>query len=103
MLETPYNLNQILPKYPIDSETRDILCHLTTISHKDLVRVFLLFNLLILSCIHDCMWGLTLYLTYFVDYLRGRKNKIFCRVCGLKLKNENDLDIHIRNNHRYDI
>lgn len=47
--------------------------------------------------------GDTIYLMYFVDYLRGRKNKIFCRVCGLKLKSENDLDIHVRNNHRYDI
>jgi len=49
------------------------------------------------------MWGLTLYLTYFVDYLRGRKIKIFSRVCGLKLKSENDFGIYIRNNHRYDI
>ncbi|CAN5421095.1 hypothetical protein BH18THE1_BH18THE1_19120 [soil metagenome] len=49
------------------------------------------------------MWGLTIYLMYFVDYLRGRKNKIHCRLCGLKFKSENDLDIHIRNNHRNDI
>lgn len=45
------------------------------------------------------MWGLTLYLTYFVDYLRGRKNKIFCRVCGLKLKSENDLDTPYKMNY----
>lgn len=49
------------------------------------------------------MRGLTTYMMYFVDYLRGRKNKKFYRISGLKLKSENDLDIHIRNNHRYDI
>jgi hypothetical protein len=49
------------------------------------------------------MFGLTLYLAYIVDYLFGRKNKVFCRLCGIKLENDTDLEIHIRINHKYDV
>jgi hypothetical protein len=49
------------------------------------------------------MFGLAMYLMYLADYLRGRKNNIFCRLCGVKLKSNSDLDVHIRNNHKYDV
>jgi hypothetical protein len=49
------------------------------------------------------MFGLTIYLMYLADYLTGRKNKIFCKLCGIELKSDKDLDIHIRNNHKHDV
>jgi len=49
------------------------------------------------------MFGLTIYLMYIADYLFGRKNKIFCKLCGIKLRSDQELDTHIRYNHRHDI
>jgi hypothetical protein len=40
------------------------------------------------------MFGLTIYLMYLADYLSG-KNKIFCKLCGIKLSSDKDLDTHI--------
>jgi hypothetical protein len=48
------------------------------------------------------MFGLSIYLMYLADYISGRKNKLVCRMCGLKLKTESELDIHIRNDHKND-
>jgi hypothetical protein len=46
------------------------------------------------------MWGLGIFLIYIADLISGRKNKIKCRLCGTVLKNERELDIHIRNSHK---
>jgi hypothetical protein len=46
------------------------------------------------------MWGLTIYLMHLADYLRGRKYKMKCRLCGRVFKDEKELDIHIRTNHK---
>jgi hypothetical protein len=40
---------------------------------------------------------------YLSDYFLGKRNKIICRLCGVQLKNEMDLDTHIRNVHEYDV
>jgi hypothetical protein len=46
------------------------------------------------------MWGIGIYLMHLVDYFRGRKYKIKCRSCGRVLKDENELDTHIRTDHK---
>lgn len=47
------------------------------------------------------MWGLGIYLMHLADYLRGRTYKIQCRTCGRTFKNDRELDVHIRTDHRY--
>lgn len=49
------------------------------------------------------MFVLEMYLMYLADYLRGRKNNIFCRLCVDKLKSSSDLDVHIRNDRKCDV
>jgi hypothetical protein len=39
----------------------------------------------------------------FGGLFAGRKNKFFCRLCGIELKTDKDLDTHIRNNHKNDV
>jgi zinc finger double-stranded RNA-binding protein len=46
------------------------------------------------------MWGVTIYLMHLVDYFRGRKYKIKCRLCRRIFKNERDLDTHMRTDHK---
>ncbi len=33
------------------------------------------------------MWGITIYLMHFVDYLKGRKDKKKCNICNYIAKN----------------
>lgn len=47
------------------------------------------------------MWGLSIYMMHLADYLRGRTNKMQCRMCGRIVKNDRELDVHIRTDHRY--
>ena len=45
------------------------------------------------------MWGLTIYLMRLADYIQGRKDRMTCRICNKVLKNEAELDRHIRKEH----
>jgi hypothetical protein len=52
------------------------------------------------------MWGLGIYLMRMADFLRGRElrrrrlggSKV-CRVCGRKFDEEDELDVHTREEH----
>jgi hypothetical protein len=52
------------------------------------------------------MWGFSIYLMRIADYLRGRElrrkrlggSKV-CRVCGRKFDEEDELDVHTRDEH----
>ena len=46
------------------------------------------------------MWGLSIYLMQLADYLRGRKNKVNCKLCGKTFKDGNQLESHTRNEHK---
>ena len=37
---------------------------------------------------------------HLADYIRQRKCKMKCRLCGRVFKNDNELDTHIRTDHR---
>jgi hypothetical protein len=41
-----------------------------------------------------------MYLMQLADYLHGRKNKIVCKLCGKLFKDENDLDMHMKSDHK---
>lgn len=45
------------------------------------------------------MWGITIYLMHFVDYLQGRKDKKTCNICNYIAKNEKELDSHTKKEH----
>ena len=45
------------------------------------------------------MWGITIYLMHFVDYLQGRKDKKTCNICNYIAKDEKELDSHIKKEH----
>ena len=46
------------------------------------------------------MWGITIYLMHLVDYLQGRKDKKTCKMCNYIARNERQLDIHMKKEHR---
>lgn len=45
------------------------------------------------------MWGITIYLMHFFDYLQGRKDKKTCNICNYIAKNEKELDSHMKKEH----
>ena len=46
------------------------------------------------------MWGITIYLMHLVDYLQGLKDKKTCKICNYIARNERQLDIHMKKEHR---
>lgn len=40
-----------------------------------------------------------MYLMRLADYIQGRKDKKTCTLCNYVAKNENDLRIHMKENH----
>ena len=45
------------------------------------------------------MFGITMLLMRLSDYVHGRKNKIICTMCSYVVKNERELDNHIKQTH----
>lgn len=46
------------------------------------------------------MWGITIYLMHLVDYLQSRKDKKTCKICNYIARNEKQLDLHMKKEHR---
>jgi hypothetical protein len=45
------------------------------------------------------MWGITIYLIRLADYIQRRKDRMTCSICNKVLKNEIELDKHLRKEH----
>jgi hypothetical protein len=52
---------------------------------------------------YSLMWGIGIYLIHLVGSILGRRNKMHCTQCGRIFKDDRELDIHIRTDHRYSI
>lgn len=46
------------------------------------------------------MWGFSIFLMQLADYFHGRKSKMKCKLCGKSFENSNQIDFHVRTEHK---